>query len=158
MRLLGTAFLVSVICFTSTANAQEFRQQELFGTWRIVAFRFGDGVSAGAREAKKLVGVKLRLGDTRAQSGGEVCESPTYKSKRMTEDEFNYDFRTSLNSIGILSNHVDVVNVECGGRNWIVPGATLIKAQDGQMLTIWDGVFFLLKRAKEARMTRKIRI
>jgi hypothetical protein len=127
----------------------ESAYQELFGTWQIVSFRFGEGVSVGPGDAKKLVGLKLQLGDTRAQSGSEVCDSPTYTSTRMTENEFSYDFRTTLKSIGIRGNHVDVVNVDCGGSNWTVPGAILIKVQDRQMLTNWDGVFFVLKKQRK---------
>ena len=127
----------------------ESADHDLFGTWQIVSFRFGKGVSVGPGDAKKLLGLKVQLGDTRAQSGSEVCDSPTYTSERMTENEFSYEFRTSLKSMGIRGNHVDVVNVDCGGSNWIVPGATLIKAQDRQMLTIWDGVFFVLKKQRK---------
>jgi hypothetical protein len=139
-------FLVSVICITATANAQESRERDFFGTWQIVAFRFGQGVSVGPRDAKKLLGMKLKFGDTRAVSGREVCASPVYKSKRMTADEFRDDFRTSLKSIGITGDHVDIVEVDCGRNDWTVPGATLLKVRNGQMLTIWDGVFFVLKR------------
>lgn len=148
MRSLGTVLLVSIICLTTTANAQESRNQDFFGTWRIVAFRFGHGISVGSRDARKFVGLKLQFGETRAVSGREACASPVYKSKRMTADEFKEDFRTSLKSIGITGDHVDVVDVDCGTANWIVPGATLLKLRNGQMLTIWDGVFFVLKRHK----------
>ena len=142
-------FLVLIICVTTTANAQESRGRNLFGTWQIVAFRFGEGISVGPREARKFMRLKLRLGETRAQSGREVCTSPVYKSKRMTADEFSYDFRTSLKSIGIRGNHVDVVDIECGGRDWLVPGGTLLKVKEDQMLTLWDGVFFVLKKQRK---------
>ena len=146
MRLLGAAFLVSIICFT--ANAQESHDKDLFGTWRIVAFRFGEGVSVGPRDAKKLLGMRLQFGDRRAVSGRDVCATAVYKLKRMTADEFRDDFRTTLKSIGIKGDHVDVVDVECEGSDWTVPGATLLKVRKGQMLTIWDGVFFILKRQR----------
>jgi hypothetical protein len=149
MRFLGAAFLVSIICFT--ANAQE---RDLFGTWQIVSFRFGEGVSVGSRDAKKLLGMKLQFGDKRAVSGHEVCASAVYKSKRMTADEFRDDFRTSLKSIGIKGDHVDIVDVACEGNDWTVPGATLLKVRSGQMLTIWDGVFFILKKQRAAHKSR----
>lgn len=142
-------FLVFLICITTTATAQESHERDFFGTWQIVAFRFGEGISVGPRDAKKLLGVKLQFKDTRAVSGRDVCASPVYRSNRMTADRFKDDFRTSLKSIGIKGDHVGLVNVECVGSDWTVPGATLIKVQDGQMLTIWDGVFFVLKKQRK---------
>ena len=142
-------FLLSIICITTTANAQVSSERDAFGMWKIVAFRFGEGISVGPRDARKLLGVKLQFGDTRAVSGRDVCASPVYTAQRMTAVQFRDDFRTSLKSIGLKGNHVDIVNVECRGSDWIVPGATLIKVQDGQMLTIWDGVFFVLKRQRK---------
>lgn len=145
MKFIVT-FLVFIICIATTSNAQESHERDFLGTWRIVAFRFGQGVSVGARDAKKLLGMKLQFGDTRARSGRDDCAAPVYKSTRMTADEFREDFRTTLKSIGIKGDHVEVVNVDCEGSDWTVPGATLIKVQDRQLLTIWDGVYFVLRK------------
>jgi len=146
MRSLTIWLTLSVACLCSTANAQKAANQDLFGNWRIVAFRFGEGISVGPGEAKKLLRKNVQLSSMRAVFGNDICSSPVYESKRMTAEQFSQEFKTSLKSIGIRDDHVDLVNIQCSGSDWLVPGAILLKVRNGQMLTLWDGVFFVLKK------------
>ena len=144
------ALFILATCLYAAAAAQEPRR-ELQGTWQIVSYRFGDGISVGPRDAKRFVGRKILLSAKRAVSGREVCAQPTFESKRMDGDQFATEFRTSLKSIGISAKDVELVEVQCGGSDWLVPGSTLIISKGetiskGQTLTMWDGVFFVLKK------------
>ena len=138
------ALFILTMCLSGAAAAQG-PQRDLQGTWQIVSYRFGDGISVGARDAKRFVGRKIHLSAERAVSGREVCAQPTYESKRVDADQFFTEYRTSLKSIGIKAKDVELVEVQCGGSDWLVPGSTLIISK-GQMLTMWDGVFFVLKK------------
>ena len=138
------ALFILTMCLYGWATAQG-PQRDLQGTWQIVSYRFGDGISVGARDAKRFVGRKIHLSAERAVSGREVCAQPTYESKRVDADQFFTEYRTSLKSIGIKARDVELVEVQCGGRDWLVPGSSLIISK-GQMLTMWDGVFFVLKK------------
>lgn len=127
-------------------KAQEVRRSDLDGTWQVVSYHFGDGVSVGPRDASKLLGMKIRFNSDRAVSGRDACTEPKYESKRMSAEEFLREFRTSLRSIGIKQRDVEVVNIRCDGEDWSVLGCTLFKTEKGRMLTTWDGVFFGLKK------------
>lgn len=138
------ALFILSTCLYSVAAAQE-PPRDLQGTWQIVSYRFGDGISVGPRDAKRFVGRKIQLSDKRAVSGREVCAQPTYESKRMDANQFSTEFRTSLKTIGISAKDVKLVEVQCVGSDWLVPGSILIISK-GQTLTMWDGVFFVLKK------------
>ena len=146
--LVNLAVFVSIACAGICAKAQDIRRANLYGTWQVVSYRFGDGVSVGPREARKLLGMKLRFSSERAVSGRDTCARPTYESKRMSAEDFLREFRTSLGSIGMKQQEVEVVNIRCGGEDWTAPGATLLKFEKGRMLTTWDGVFFGLKKVR----------
>jgi hypothetical protein len=135
---LAVGLFISTICVSNSANAQQFRQQDLYGTWQIVAYRFGDGISVGPREAKTLVGKRIRFSSQSAMSGREVCAQPVYESKRISIEQFFREFKTSPKSIGIKRDYIDLLNVQCGGTDWTVPGSLLLKNSNGQMLTLWD--------------------
>lgn len=135
---------ISITCLSVTAHAQQ--STDVNGTWQIVAYRFGEGISVGPREAKQFLRTKIRFSADRATSGRDVCNQPGYQSERIKADEFATRFRTSLKAIGIKAKEVEVIEVQCNGSTWIVPGSLLI-VSNGQMLTLWDGVFFVLKKA-----------
>jgi hypothetical protein len=141
-----SGLFISTICLSNNAYAQESPQQNLYGNWQIVAYRFGDGISVGPREARRLLGKKISFSSGRAVSGREVCAQPVYESKRLDVEQFLREFKTSPKSIGIKRDYIDVLNVHCGGTDWTVPGSLLLKIPNGQILTMWDGVFFVLKK------------
>ena len=105
------ALFILTMCLYSWAAAQG-PQRDLQGTWQIVSFRFGEGISVGARDAKRFVGRKIHLSAERAVSGREVCAQPTYESKRVDADQFFTEYRTSLKSIGIKAKDLELVEVE----------------------------------------------
>jgi len=123
----------------------------VFGSWRVVAYRFGDGPSVGEREARTLLGAAANYGRRRAGFGAEVCSSPSYETTRVAEEQFFREYRTSLRSIGIGAGSAEVVEVRCRGQHWASPGSLLIRLRGGRMLTLWDGVYFVLERRQGSR-------
>ena len=147
-KLLKSTILIVIGSLANTANGQP-NHSHLFGTWQIVGSRFGDGISVGSRDAKKLLGKRIRFSVDRASLGSDRCSSAVYESRRIAKEEFVMEFKTSLRSIGIKSNHVDVLTVRCGNNHWVAPGGLLLKLPGGSMLTLWDGVFFVLKKVAQ---------
>jgi hypothetical protein len=123
----------------------------IFGAWRVVSYRFGDGPSVGEREARVLLGKSATYGLRHAGFAAEACLSPAYVTTRMTEEQFYRAFRTSLRSIGISAGSAEVVEVSCQGRHWTSPGSLVIRLRGGRMLTVWDGVYFVLERRRGER-------
>jgi hypothetical protein len=53
-----------------------------------------------------------------------------------------------LDSLGIKAQSVDTTNVKCEA-GWDPPQTLLIKAEEREMLMLWNGVFLVLKRERE---------
>ena len=122
-----------------------------FGSWKAIAYRFGDGSPNGAiraPELAKLIGTRVRLESDRAEVGLKVCSSPAYQSRRFTGEEFNRELGVQLESIGMKKKYVDTVSVKCEGNGWEPPQSLLVKVAKGDVLMLWDGVFLVLKRER----------
>lgn len=145
------AVFISLSCLGVGAQAQPSHHQDLYGTWQIVGYSFGDGVSVGTSEAKKLIGTRIRFEAERAVSKGDVCAQPAYGSRRIDAGEFFREFRTSLKSIGIKNKDIAVLDVKCSGETWNAPGSLLLILNEGRVLTPWDGVFFVMKKVSKRR-------
>lgn len=113
----------------------------------MVKYVFGNNISVGADEARKLLGKTVSYGAARASFGTETCASPTYAARRLSAGQFLQDYRTSLNSVGIKASYVETLTVRCkGGAEWASPGGFLMRLPGGDLMTVWDGVFFVLRR------------
>jgi hypothetical protein len=155
MRVLLTSVLLILLlprCHAvGKSSFPPVEGDSIFGSWRVVAYRFGDGPSVGEREARVLLGAAVRYGRRRGGFGWEICTSPPYETTRVTEEQFFREYRTSLRSIGIGGGAAEVVEVRCRGQHWTSPGSLLIRLRGGRMLTLWDGVYFVLVRRQGGR-------
>lgn len=155
MRVLLTCGLVLLLLprwqVIGKSSLPPADSDSVFGPWRVVAYRFGDGPSVGKREARALLGAAASYGRRRAGFGAEVCPSPSYETTRVDEKQFFREYRTSLRSIGIDAGSAEVVEVRCRGQHWVSPGSLLIRLRGGRMLTLWDGVYFVLERRQGGR-------
>jgi hypothetical protein len=122
-----------------------------FGSWKVDAYRFGDGSPNGATPAPELsglVGTRVRLASDQAAVGAKVCFSPAYQSRRATKEEFSRGLGIELESIGIKAGYADTIAVRCEGTGWAPPQSLLVKLSEDGMLMLWDGVFLVLKRER----------
>lgn len=118
-----------------------------FGSWTVLAYRFGDGASDKAPDAPdvtKLIGTRVRLEPARAEVGVKVCPSPAYQSRLFTNQEFSRALGVTLESVGINSNHAAAIIVKCEGSGWAPPQSLLLELSDGHMLILWDGLFLVM--------------
>lgn len=96
----------------------------------------------------KYLGLRARYLPSKAQFGGSVIvEHPLYKVTRWSEAEFYSGFHTNMSGLGIKGKSVRVVDVQSGlGREVMDPGALLFVRNKNQIITQWDGAFYLLDR------------
>ena len=133
--------MLSVLILMSAAPPVAFVQGPILGSWQVVSSRCPGVCAMSAAESAEWHGTIARYTASVARFGGDSCATPSYSRRRLTDREFIRGFRTSLRSIGITANSVDVIEVGCNGRG-TKPGSFLIIKDPGHILTVWDGVFF----------------
>lgn len=124
--------------------------QRPYGEWTIVDHRMA-GVSAMSEaEATELHGRTITLAADLATSGSERCASPRYRYRTERADSVFASYNTSIAALG-LQNSVDrfigVTDVMCPDQDWPALGGRLLWTADGRPFTVFDGVFFELRRA-----------
>ncbi len=134
-----------LLILLSAAPPLLFAQGPIIGSWRVSGSRCPGICAMSNAEAGRWRGKVARYTPSVARFGSDSCTTPTYASSRLTGRAFMNDFLTSLKSIGITADSVDVIEIGCHGR-WTNPGAFLIIKDRGHILTVWDGVFFEMVR------------
>ena len=128
------------------------------GAWRVVDYRFADGVAKGDQatpELDKLIGVNVHLHLDRAEVGDKVCRSPAFQDKDATHDETLRQLGLDWKSLGVRAESVRTINVKCEDSGWQPPQSLLIKdSSSEEMLMLWDGVFLVLKRTDGSGLHR----
>ena len=117
-----------------------------FGSWKTVNYRFAEADTKPVADLEGLIGTRVRLLSDRAEVGAKICSSPAFQSKRITKEEMFRDAGVDLKTIGIKADQVETINVKCEGGGWQPPYSVLVKTHEGEMLMLWNGVFFVLKR------------
>jgi hypothetical protein len=73
-----------------------------------------------------------------------ACSSATFETKEIPRPEFEAEFRASWKALGLANAPVCATEVSCADGS-SSPGSLLIHGK-GELLTLWDGVFFRLRR------------
>jgi hypothetical protein len=123
-----------------------------FGRWKVAEYRFADRTATEAQpsaELERLVGTRVRLQMDRAEVGTKVCNALVYEDKRATKDELFRQLGIELESIGILADRAEMINVRCDGNDWTPSQSLLLKVKQDEMLMLWKGVFLVLKRERQ---------
>lgn len=72
---------------------------------------------------------------------------PLYKVERLSQDKFFSEFHNYPFELGINGNSVVVIDVLNGEGNEVVnPGTLLVVRGKNHILTLWNGVYYLLSR------------
>ena len=123
---------------------------DIYGDWEIAAHH-ALGISAmSSEEAKQWVGGKASYSDSMATFTDESCDSPSYYWSSVTKEQFFRSFRVSPEKLGIKATNIGIVKVLCQGEDWFAPGTVLIEKNQDTFFTLWDGIFFELKRHRSA--------
>ena len=122
--------------------------EPFFGEWVVSKIAGTSRISAMSEaEMKSFIGKRAEYNRTLATFDGESCENPIYKKETLSETDFFSNFRTSFENLDLKGKSVTLLNVyENQKTPWINPGSYLIIKDNDTMITIWDGVFFELKR------------
>lgn len=122
------------------------------GKWIIVrTIRTPQGIHAVTdTQVKYLINQTVELSSVVAKSGGEEIGNPQYRTTTVTRFDFyaNKFKHVDPAELGIDSDPVIIIEVtDADNKEWTHVGGTLIVKDVDTLITIWDGVFFEMKRA-----------
>jgi putative lipoprotein len=118
------------------------------GEWVIVSHRI-PGISAMTNaEAAQWHGGIVRLGTREAMSRMDTCRQPMYRYHTALADSLLHDeFHVAPADLGLQDTaRLGVTEVFCGDARWTAMGGLLIWVAENRPYTVWDGVFFELRR------------
>jgi hypothetical protein len=127
-------------------NGAARRAAALFGKWTVAGYECPDVCAMNDAEARAWLGRIFTIGTSTVSSDLAECTHASFGFKDMTVREFYQDYRFDPGALGLDPNHLSSVGVSCGDAAWVEPGSGYL--WDGKALfTMWDGVYFPLKRA-----------
>jgi len=137
-RLAFSLPLLLLTACGSSGPAEPFH-----GDWTVTAV-LTPGVSPA--QAGRLVGTKVRLQPGRARGGDRTCSGATYTHRALSVETFAEAYRVTPQQLSLSEDPIALVDVTCESGSLEV-GSTLVLRSDTAMLTMWDGVFYVLTRS-----------
>jgi uncharacterized membrane protein len=122
------------------------------GEWTVIGHQI-PGISAmGDAEAAAWHGRAAFYSSALAVFGADTCRSPSYLSRQVRGDSLlTVDYRVAPGVFGLKPGAtIRRIEVQCSGSAWSAPGGTLLEMPNGSLFTVWDGVFFELRRSASA--------
>jgi hypothetical protein len=116
------------------------------GDWKVSSV-ITPGVSAQSpANAGRQVGTVVSLEAGRVRVGDRTCGGATYTRRALSVETFAEAYRVTPQQLAITGDPIALVDVTCesGGLEL---GSTLVLKSDTAMLTMWDGVFYVLTKS-----------
>ena len=116
------------------------------GDWKVSSV-ITPGVSAQSpADAGRQVGTVVSLEAGRVRVGDRTCNGATYTRRALSVETFAEAYRVTPQQLSLSGYPIALVDVTCesGGLEL---GSTLVVKSDTAMLTMWDGVFYVLTRS-----------
>jgi hypothetical protein len=121
--------------------------RSIYGSWKIERVIPSSNIQTSVDDAKKYVGVEIVYAGDEFRFGGEVIGHPRYKTGRMTAAVFYEQYRAQLKELGVTRGAVSTVEVlDEKGEAVLNPGAIVFVKSADLIVTVWDGVYFEVRR------------
>jgi coenzyme F420-reducing hydrogenase delta subunit len=116
------------------------------GAWEIV--RVIPTTNTQTAPDAKATGKRFTYAADAADLAGVRIDEPEYELETLEAADFAVEYRATLTELGVESGHIRVVRVLRKGEQVTEMGATLFLAGRRRLVTVWDGVFYELRRAR----------
>lgn len=118
--------------------------KEYYSSWIAIDKIYYMPISAMSKEEyrSKYFGRVVHYSKSSAAFNQERVSNPVYTERALTNEVFFEEFGVELKDLGISDASVKVVQID----NWINPTSCIIMKDDDTIISLWDGVFFELKR------------
>jgi len=130
----------------ATACGPSGPPEPFHGDWKVSSV-IAPGVSAQSpADAGRQVGTVVSLQAGRVRVGDRTCSGATYTRRALSVETFAEAYRVTPQQLSLSGDPIALVDVTCesGGLEL---GSTLVLKSDTTMLTMWDGVFYVLTRS-----------
>lgn len=136
LRAFSAVVMLAVVtCATQPAYSSESDNADLLGTWKLTRVLDSSEISSiGDREAARLVGKRLVIGENEISLDGETCPNPEFD--RHVEQAAKYireQAHAPVGRLGLQGDFVTVVDLACS--------QALLKGHK-KMVIYWKGFFF----------------
>lgn len=130
------------------ATSETVSSPSPIGEWVVINHRI-PGISAMTNEeAARWHGRIVHFGTKEATSRMDSCQQPVYRYYTALADSLLHDeFHNAPADLGLQPTvRLGLTEVFCGGTRWTAMGGLLIWVAQNRLYTVWDGVFFELRR------------
>ncbi len=118
-----------------------------YGTWAVVGHSCPHICAMSGEAADAWLGRAMTVSATGLSFGESSCTNVSFVRTASSAADFFRDWRVAPATLGVEQGEIEEVEVLCDGEEWIAPGSLLIVKDQNEMLTVWDGVFFELRRS-----------
>ena len=139
-RAAVTMLLLLAVACGPSAPAEPF-----FGSWRVTGASTPGVAAASSETAQGSAGTAVEFSARSASYGDNRCSGPSYTRRWLSPATFLEAYGVDPRQLSLSGQQIEFVDVTCesGALN---QGSTLIVRDDGTMLTVWDGAFYVLGR------------
>jgi len=138
------AFCLPILLLTACGPSGP--PEPFHGDWKVTSV-LTPGVSAVSPSAPgRLVGTVVSLQPGRARVGDRTCSGASYTHRALSVETFAEAYRVTPQQLSLSGDPIALVDVTCESGGLEV-GSTLVLKSDTAMLTMWDGVFYVLTRS-----------
>lgn len=122
-----------------------------FGEWSVLSYRYASGEPASADdppELRNLIRSYVLLRPDRFVAGKQTCNTPVLEARTITDEEYTKRIGSPLKSIGIPSDKVDALVVNCDTKDSFPSNTIMLRTPDGKVAMLWNGVFLQLEMSQ----------
>ena len=130
------------LCFSLlllTACGPSGPPEPFHGTWTVTS-TLTPQVSAISQ------GAVVTLEPGRARVGDRTCRGASYTRRSLSAETFAEAYRVTPQQLSLTVEPIPLVDVTCEGDG-LELGSTLVLVSDTKMLSMWEGVFYVLTRS-----------
>jgi coenzyme F420-reducing hydrogenase delta subunit len=114
------------------------------GTWEIT--RIIPTTNVQTAPDPQASGKRFTYTAESAELAGVRVEEPEYTLTTVEAADFAVDYRAPLSELGITADRVRLVTISRKSNPVAEMGATVVLAGRRRLVTVWDGVFYELRR------------
>jgi uncharacterized membrane protein len=126
----------------------EQRPAAPLGDWTVGGHRIPGTSAMNDAEAMAWHERPARFTTGMAVFGADTCRGPSYDAHELRGDSLlAVDYHADPAVFGLSQGaRIRRIEVRCDSTAWAAPGGTLLLMPSGTLYTVWDGVFFELRR------------
>lgn len=140
-RIITFIAVVALVACGSSGPPEPFH-----GEWKVTSVVTAATSAAPSAEASGRIGLVVSLEPGRARAGDHTCSGATYSRRSLSPETFSEAYRVTPQQLALSSDPIPLVDVTCASGD-LQLGSTLVLKSDTSMLTMWDGVFYVLTRS-----------